>query len=253
MKIFHARFMPQYCVNRICLLVLLGSISVSVFATEEVRYVSDRMTLPLRSDKSEKARFTNKNLAIGSTVKVLREDTASGFSLVDAGNGTQGWIQTRYLTREPTASAKLAALEKKPVSTSDSTSQKEMSTLKEENKKLLDQNHAVQQQLDDIHQASGNVVKLMEQNRDLIEKNQLLQSKVDTLEAVKEKKPAPVAAKIAEGRLDKYLSEFCLLEQAYVRESSGKVKVKDLLTEASAKTGEKIMLRRFARYEVGKD
>jgi len=72
-------------------------------------------------------------------------------------------------------------------------------------------------------------------------------------EAVNEKKPAPVAAKIAEGRLDKYLSEFCLLEQPYVRESSGKVKIKDLLTEASAKTGEKIVLRRFARYEVGKD
>jgi elongation factor Ts len=72
-------------------------------------------------------------------------------------------------------------------------------------------------------------------------------------EAMKEKKPAPMAAKIAEGKLDKYLSEFCLLEQPYVRESSGKVKVKDLLTEASAKTGEKIVLRRFARYEVGKD
>ena len=73
------------------------------------------------------------------------------------------------------------------------------------------------------------------------------------LEAVKEKKPEAVAAKIAEGRLDKYLSEFCLLEQPYVREPSGKVKIKDLLTEASAKTGEKIVLRRFARYEVGKD
>jgi elongation factor Ts len=73
------------------------------------------------------------------------------------------------------------------------------------------------------------------------------------MEAVKENKPAPVAAKIAEGKLDKYLSEFCLLEQPYVRESSGKVKIKDLLTEASAKTGEKIVLRRFARYEVGKD
>ena len=72
-------------------------------------------------------------------------------------------------------------------------------------------------------------------------------------EAIKENKPANVAAKIAEGRLDKYLSEFCLLEQPYVRESSGKVKIKDLLTEASAKTGEKIVLRRFARYEVGKD
>jgi len=72
-------------------------------------------------------------------------------------------------------------------------------------------------------------------------------------EALKEKKPAAVAAKIAEGKLDKYLAEFCLLEQPYVREPSGKVKVKDLLTEASAKTGEKIVLRRFARYEVGKD
>ena len=72
-------------------------------------------------------------------------------------------------------------------------------------------------------------------------------------EAMKEKKPAAVAAKIAEGRLDKYLSEFCLLEQPYVREASGKVKIKDLLTEASAKTGEKIVLRRFSRYEVGKD
>jgi elongation factor Ts len=72
-------------------------------------------------------------------------------------------------------------------------------------------------------------------------------------EAIAEKKPAAVAAKISEGKLDKYLSEFCLLEQPYVRESSGKVKIKDLLTEASAKTGEKIVLRRFARYEVGKD
>jgi SH3 domain protein len=169
------------------LLALLGSISVAVFAADPARYVSDRMTLPLRSDKNEKARITNKSLAIGSSVKVLREDTASGFSLVDAGNGTQGWIQTRYLTHEPTAMAKLAALEKKPATVGDSALQKEFNTLKEENKKLLDQNRTSQQQLDDIHQASGNVVKLMEQNRDLVEKNQLLQSKVDTLEAVKEK------------------------------------------------------------------
>ena len=72
-------------------------------------------------------------------------------------------------------------------------------------------------------------------------------------EALKEQKPAPVANRIAEGKLDKWLSEFCLLDQPYVRESSGKVKIKDLLTEASAKTGEKIVLRRFVRYEVGKD
>ena len=70
-------------------------------------------------------------------------------------------------------------------------------------------------------------------------------------EALKEKKPAPVAAKIAEGKLDKYLSEFCLLEQAYVREPSGKVKIKDLLTEAVAKMGENVVVRRFVRFQVG--
>src|SRR5204862_7959519 len=72
-------------------------------------------------------------------------------------------------------------------------------------------------------------------------------------EALTEKKPAAVADKVAEGKLDKYLSEFCLLEQSYVREPSGKRKIKDLLTEAVAKMGENLVLRRFVRYEVGKD
>jgi len=70
-------------------------------------------------------------------------------------------------------------------------------------------------------------------------------------EALKEKKPAAVAQKIAEGKLDKYLSEFCLLEQTYIREPSGKVKIKDLLTEAIAKMGENLVVRRFVRYQVG--
>lgn len=72
-------------------------------------------------------------------------------------------------------------------------------------------------------------------------------------EALKQNKPAPIAAKIAEGKLDAWLADFCLLEQAYAREASGKVKIKDLLTEAVAKMGENIIARRFARYEVGKD
>ncbi|MFA5975607.1 MAG: translation elongation factor Ts [Elusimicrobiota bacterium] len=70
-------------------------------------------------------------------------------------------------------------------------------------------------------------------------------------DALKENKPAAVAAKIAEGKLDKYLADFCLLEQGYIREPSGKVKVKDLLTEAVAKLGENIVIRRFVRYEIG--
>jgi elongation factor Ts len=68
-------------------------------------------------------------------------------------------------------------------------------------------------------------------------------------DAVKEKKPAPVAAKIAEGKLDKYLAENCLLEQDYVRDAN--VKVKDLITQAVTKMGENVVVRRFVRYQVG--
>jgi len=70
-------------------------------------------------------------------------------------------------------------------------------------------------------------------------------------EALKDKKPAAVASKIAEGKLDKYLAENCLLEQIYIREPSGKVKVKDLLTEAVSKMGENVVVRRFVRFQVG--
>jgi len=70
-------------------------------------------------------------------------------------------------------------------------------------------------------------------------------------EATKKGKPIAEVAKIAETKLENYLSEVCLLEQPYIRESSGKVKVKDLLTEAVAKMGEKVAVRRFVRLEVG--
>ena len=70
-------------------------------------------------------------------------------------------------------------------------------------------------------------------------------------EALKEQKPAAIAAKIAEGKLDKYLAETCLLEQIYVREPSGKVKIKDLVTQAVGKMGENVVVRRFVRFQVG--
>ena len=66
-----------------------------------------------------------------------------------------------------------------------------------------------------------------------------------------QKKPPPVMEKIIEGKLGKFYEESCLLDQAYIRDPSGKMRVKDLVAEVSAKTGEKIAVRRFARFQVG--
>lgn len=67
--------------------------------------------------------------------------------------------------------------------------------------------------------------------------------------ALNEGKPQQIAEKIAEGRLKKYLEEVALLEQPFVKDD--KVKVKELLQQAIAKTGENIVVRRFCRLEVG--
>lgn len=67
--------------------------------------------------------------------------------------------------------------------------------------------------------------------------------------ALNEGKPSQIAEKIAEGRLKKYLEEVALMEQPFVKDD--KVRVKELIQEAIAKTGENIVVRRFCRFELG--
>jgi elongation factor Ts len=62
-------------------------------------------------------------------------------------------------------------------------------------------------------------------------------------------KPPAIVAKIVTGKLDKFYSEICLLEQPYIRDD--KQTVADLLKGAAAKTGENLVVRRFARFRLG--
>ena len=66
-----------------------------------------------------------------------------------------------------------------------------------------------------------------------------------------QKKPPQVIDKIVEGKLEKYFSEQCLLEQPFVKDVTGKTKIKDLVDKVNAATKEKIGIRRFARFQVG--
>ena len=66
-----------------------------------------------------------------------------------------------------------------------------------------------------------------------------------------QRKPPPVVEKIIEGKLGKFYEDACLMEQAYIRDASGKTRVRDLVFEVSARTGEKIAVRRFARFQIG--
>ena len=62
-------------------------------------------------------------------------------------------------------------------------------------------------------------------------------------------KPENMIDKIAEGKLNKFIKESCLLNQAYVRDP--KIAISDLLNELIAKIGENITIKRFARFQTG--
>lgn len=70
-------------------------------------------------------------------------------------------------------------------------------------------------------------------------------------QALETGKPENIVDKIAEGKLNKFYQEVCLLEQAYVRDTD--IAIEDLLNELRAKTGEKVIVRRFIRYQLGED
>jgi len=62
-------------------------------------------------------------------------------------------------------------------------------------------------------------------------------------------KPEKVIEKIVDGKLKKFFSEACLLEQPFVKNPD--ITIQDLLNEMIAKTGENIVIRRFVRFQLG--
>jgi len=64
-------------------------------------------------------------------------------------------------------------------------------------------------------------------------------------------KPPQVVEKIIEGKLEKFYSDNCLVDQVFVKDPEQKKKIKDLIVEKISKVGENIVIKRFARFQLG--
>jgi elongation factor Ts len=98
-----------------------------------------------------------------------------------------------------------------------------------------------------MHIAAANPLYL---SREDIPKNAMEREK-DIYRAQVENKPSQVIEKIVDGKLEKFYSETCLLDQPFVKDPEQKKRVQDIITEAVAKLGENIIVRRFVRYQLG--
>ncbi|MBI5894378.1 MAG: translation elongation factor Ts [Deltaproteobacteria bacterium] len=96
-----------------------------------------------------------------------------------------------------------------------------------------------------IAAAGPQYVKKEEVPQDVIEKEKAIYK----TQALESGKPEKVIDKMVEGKIEKFLKEICLLEQAFVKNPD--ITINELLTTVIAKIGENISIRRFARFKVG--
>jgi elongation factor Ts len=75
------------------------------------------------------------------------------------------------------------------------------------------------------------------------------EKEVQVARVVEEGKPAHIAERIVDGRIGKFFEEICLLEQKFVKDDSKTVE--QMLTDAVARIGENLKVRRFARFVLG--
>ncbi len=68
-------------------------------------------------------------------------------------------------------------------------------------------------------------------------------------QALESGKPEKIIDKIADGKLEKFYQEVCLVEQTFIKNPD--ITIKDLLEELLVKTGEKIVINRFVRFQLG--
>jgi elongation factor Ts len=66
-----------------------------------------------------------------------------------------------------------------------------------------------------------------------------------------QKKPPQVLDKIIEGKLEKFYAEQVLLDQPFIRDATGKTRIKDMVDQATSKMGERVLVKRFSRFQVG--
>jgi elongation factor Ts len=98
-----------------------------------------------------------------------------------------------------------------------------------------------------MHVAASNPVGITEEDvpQDVIEK----EKEIYRAQALEMGKPEKMVDKIAEGKLNKFLKESCLMSQPYVKDPN--MTITDYLNDVIAKTGEKINIKRFARFQIG--
>lgn len=173
-------------------ILLLSLLSPYAALAQDVRYVSDKQFVPLRSGAGNDYRIVHRGIPSGTRLTVGRTSSDGVWAEITTERGTSGWIRAQYLMTEVPAQRLLDAATQKAQSASEQSAalSTELQTLAAERTELRSkitadgsQLDSVSQELAQLKQISGKSVQLDIDNRRLVETTENLRSEVEMLKS----------------------------------------------------------------------
>jgi SH3 domain protein len=171
-------------------LLLVAASILCVPASAATVYISDQLTVPLRSGPSKSHKILHAGLPSGMALEVLSEDAAAGFTQVRTPTGTEGWVPTQFLSNEPAARDRLTAANRRVESleqqlkTLRDTYQETRGARTQSEGRVTDlskQTEKLQAELAEVRRISATSIANYEENKQLKASNEALQKQVTEL------------------------------------------------------------------------
>lgn len=173
-------------------LILITLLLSAAGHAQDVRYVSDKQYIPLRSGAGSDYRIIHRGIPSGTRLTVARTSSDGEWAEITTQRGTTGWIRTQYLMKDMPAQNKLEAAQQQAAQATEKSAalSTELETLKAEREELVTQIDTsgsqlgnVTEELTQLKQISANAVQLDIDNRRLVEESENLRSDVEMLKA----------------------------------------------------------------------
>ena len=159
---------------------------------QDIRYVSDKQFIPLRSGAGGEYRIVHRGIPSGTRLTVARTSKDGVWAEITTERGTTGWIRTQYLMQELPAQNRLDAALAQATSASEKSGDltAQLNQLRAERDELMgrlsttgSELDTVSEELSALKQVSSKAVQLDMDNRRLVEESENLRSNVEMLEA----------------------------------------------------------------------
>ena len=158
----------------------------------ETNYISDEVYVPLRSGPTNKHRILHRGLKSGLAIERLAESEDGEWIQIRTPSGIEGWAQSQYISRTPTAAILLTKTEaelkeiKQKFNETKSSLDNELSLRKKTQNALSEMEKSKQQTSMELHRIrsiSSGAIELDQKYQRLLEEHELLQTENDTLNA----------------------------------------------------------------------